>query len=330
MTLYISNFEVQSVLGMDEAIKVVEDGFKEFCLGRVQMPQRVALNIFKVEGWVGVMPVYIEKTDVLTVKIVSAYPKNINLGFPTIVGLLVYLDSKTGFPLAIIEAEHLTAVRTGAASGVATKYLAKKTIENVGIFGSGSQAKTQLEALCRVREIRLVKVYSPNSQHRNSFAKEMSKNLGLEVVPVENPKFAVKNSDIVVTATNSKKPVLNGRWLEEGVHLNAIGAHTPTTRELDDLTIKKSKIVVDSKESALKEAGDLVIPLNKKVISRRKIYAELGEIVLGRKKGRVSENEITLFKSVGLAFQDAVVAQIVYEKAKKLGLGVEIKPKAYP
>lgn len=325
MVIYISNSEVQSVLDMDEAIKVVENGFKEFFLGRVQMPQRATLNMFKMDGWVGIMPVYMEKTDVLTVKMVSAYPKNFRLGFPTIMGLLIYIDSKTGSPLAIMEAEHLTAVRTGATSGVATKYLAKKTVENVGILGSGKQAKTQLEALCKVREVKLVKVYSPNPQHRNSFAKMASRNLGLEAFPVENPKFAVKNSDIVVTATNSKKPVLSGRWLKKGVHLNAVGAHTPTTRELDNLTIKKSKIVVDSKEATLREAGDLIIPLNKKIISKKKIYAELGEIVLRKKRGRVSEDEITLFKSVGLAFQDAVVAKIVYEKIKKLGLGTEIK-----
>ena len=324
MFLYISDFEVKSVLGMDEALKAVEEGFREYCLGRVLMPQRVVLEIVGLNGWVGVMPVYMEKDNVLAVKVVSAYPNNVKLGFPAIAGLLVYLDAKTGLPLAVMEAEHLTAVRTGAASGVATKYLALESVKEVGVFGSGRQAKTQIEAVCRVRKVEKVKVYSPNPEHRRVFAEEMGKSLGLEVFPVENPRLTVKNSDILITATNSKKPVLDGRWLEEGVHINSIGAHTPTTRELDNFTVKKAKIVVDSREAALKEAGDLVIPISKKVISKRKIYAELGEIVLGRKKGRVSEDEITLFKSVGLAFQDAVVAKIVYEKAKKHGLGVEV------
>jgi len=325
LVLLLTDLDVKSVLTMDDALKVVEEGFKEYGLGRILMPVRVSLNIDKVGGWVGVMPVYMWKMEILTTKIVSSYPKNVDLGLPNIMGVLVYLNPKTGEPLALIDANFLTAIRTGAASGVATKYLARKDANIVGLLGSGNQAKTQLEAVYKTRNIEFVKVYSPNLNHRKKFVEEMGEKLGLKIVSVENPKDTVKDSDIVITATNSKKPVLDGRWLKNGVHINSIGAHTPNTRELDNLTLKKSKIIVDSKNAALKETGDLVIPIRKKIISQKSIYAELGEIVLGRKKGRKFPEEITLFKSVGLAFEDAVVAKIVYEKAVKLGIGKEVK-----
>jgi len=325
MVLLLSNLDVYSVVSMVEVLEAVEEGFREYSLGRVRMPVRVSLNIPRNEGWVGVMPVYMEEQEILTTKIVTSYPKNIKHGLPNITGVLVYNDSSTGVPLAFISVEHLTALRTGAASGVATKYLAKNEVETLGMIGSGKQAKTQLEAISQVRDLKLVKVYSPNPQHRKTFAEEMGEKLGIDIIPVESSRLAVENSDVVVTATTSKTPVFDGKWLREGVHINSIGAHTPDSRELDNKTIKKSKIVVDSKDAALRETGDLIIPMKEGIISKDSIYAELGEIVLGRKKGRTSDREITLFKSVGLAFQDAVVAKLVYEKAKKLNLGREIR-----
>ncbi|MEX0804975.1 MAG: ornithine cyclodeaminase family protein, partial [Candidatus Binatia bacterium] len=213
---------------------------------------------------------------------------------------------------------------TGAASGVATKYLARRNSSRVGLLGSGIQAQTQLQAMCAVRPIKLAKVFSPTSDHRASFAKRMAAKLGIEVIPVTKPEEAVRESDIVIAASAAKTPIMSGNWLMPGTHVNGIGSHTPDARELDENTIKRSKIVVDSMEAALREAGDLLIPIANGIVNQEHIFGELGELVLGKKAGRINEDEITLFKSQGLAIEDISTAKLVYQKAKAAGKGMEL------
>ncbi len=308
---------------MGEAIKAVEKGFAEYSLGRVEMPPRLVLS--PVNGWMGIMPAYMRDEHILATKIVTVFPENARFTIPCIIGVLIYTDPSNGLPLAVMDATHLTALRTGAASGVATKYLAAEEVETLTIIGCGAQAETQLEAITAVRNIKKINVFDINSQLSEKFAKDMNAKLGLNICSVANTEKAVEDAGILVTVTTSETPVVRGIWLKEGCHINAIGAHTPNTREFDDDAIKKCKIIVDSKISTLKETGDLVIPLKNGIISESSIVAELGEIILGKKKGRTSSNEITIFKSVGLAVQDATVAKIIYEKAKKLGIGKEIE-----
>lgn len=310
---------------MKDSIEAVENGFRQLGLGKVTMPQRLSIPVDRHHGLILVMPAYMDnEIDAFATKIVTVYPENpIKNNLPTILAMIILLDTKTGAPTSIMDGAFITAMRTGAASGVATKYLARKNSKIVGIIGTGVQAQTQVMAVCEVRDINRVKAYSPNAEHRKRFCYEMSKKLGVDFLCCDKPKDVVCNSDIVITATSAKEPVFKGDWLELGTHINGVGSHTPTTRELDDDAIKRSKVVVDLREAALKEAGDLIIPISKGVLHEDHIYANLGEIVLGQKLGRVNDDEITLFKSVGLAIQDVATANKVYNLAKEKKVGKE-------
>lgn len=322
MVLLLSRKDVESILSMRETIEAVEKAFREHGLGTVSMPLRPVIRVDKQKGMVAFMPAYIEGMGSLGIKVVSVYadnPSKYNL--PTIQGIVVLNDPKTGTVVAIMDGAFLTAMRTGAASGVATKYLANKNAKIVGVIGTGVQGRTQVAGVCEVRAIEKVKAYDVIPDRCSMFCKQVSADLNVDVVPVSSPELAVKDSDIVITASTSKTPVLNGDWLDEGTHVNAIGSHTPDSRELDATAIKRAKVVVDSRDAALKEAGDLMIPISQGIISPDHIYAELGEIITGRKIGRESEGDITLFKSQGLAIQDVSAASKVYEIAAKKGLG---------
>ncbi|MEJ5199473.1 MAG: ornithine cyclodeaminase family protein [Anaerolineae bacterium] len=235
----------------------------------------------------------------------------------------VRVDPRTGRLLAIMDGAFLTAMRTGAASGVATKYLARADARVVGIFGAGIQARTQLMAMAAVRPIVEARVYDPLADHAAAFSREMSEALGIRVQPVAEPRAAVEGCDIIVAASTSKTPVFDGAWLAPGTHINGVGSHSPDARELDAQTIRQSKVVVDLRDAALAEAGDLIMPINAGEITADHIYADLGEIVTG-KPGRTDPGEITLFKSVGLAIQDVSTAVRVYELARQKGIGQEI------
>jgi len=322
MVLFISRKDVESILSMRETIEAVEKAFREHGLGTVSMPLRPVIRVDRQKGMVAFMPAYLEGMESLGIKVVSVYadnPSKYNL--PTIQGIVLLNDPKTGTVVAIMDGAFLTAMRTGAASGVATKYLASKNAKVVGVIGTGVQGRTQVAGVCEVRAIEKVKAYDVIPDRCSTFCKQVSADLKVDAVPVSSPELAVKDSDIVVTASTSKTPVLNGDWLDKGTHVNAIGSHTPDSRELDATAIKRAKVVVDSRDAALKEAGDLMIPISQGIISPDHIYAELGEIITGRKIGRESEDDITLFKSQGLAIQDVSAASKVYEIAVKKGLG---------
>jgi alanine dehydrogenase len=322
MVLFLSRKDVESVLTMKEAIEAVENGFREHGLGTVNMPLRSVIRVDRHKGSVLFMPASIEGMGALGVKVVSVYsdnPSKYNL--PTTQGVVLLTDPENGAVLAIMDGTFLTAMRTGAASGVATKYLAKTDAKTVGLIGTGVQGRTQILGISEVREIEKVKAYDILPDRCSSFCKEISKELEVDAVPVSTPELAVKGSDIVATSSTSKIPVLNGDWLDEGVHVNAIGSHTPDARELDATAIKRAKVIVDSRDAALKEAGDIMIPISQGIISSEHIYAELGEIITGKKKGRESLSEIIIFKSQGLAIQDVSTASRVYELATKRAVG---------
>jgi len=325
MVLFLSRKDVESVLTMDDAIAAVERAFKEHGSGTVNMPLRTVIRVEKNNGSVNFMPAYIETMGAIGIKVVSAYPDNPErYQLPTILGVVLLTDARNGDLLAIMDGAFLTAVRTGAASGVATKYSARKDAGEVGIIGTGVQGRTQIIAVSKVRRIEKVKAYDVVGDRCKSFCKEISKELGVQATPVDSAEKAVRGSGIVVTSSTSKTPVLVGDWLEEGTHVNAIGSHTPDARELDAEAIKRAKVIVDSREAALKEAGDLIIPISQGLIKPDHIYAELGEIVTGKKAGRQSERDITIFKSQGLAIQDVSTASKVYEIALKKGVGTSL------
>jgi ornithine cyclodeaminase/alanine dehydrogenase len=261
----------------------------------------------------------------MTTKIVTVYQNNATRhGIPNVLAAVILNDVETGRIEAIMEGSQITAMRTGAVSGVATKYLARNDAYRLGIFGAGVQARRQLEAVREVREIRSVSVYDTRTEMTRDFVAEATAQADVKVSVAKTPDELVRDSDIIVTATTSATPVFNGRNIKPGTHINAIGAFTPSTREVDSETVATSKIVVDSLDAALAEAGDIIIPLKEGVIQRENVWAELGEIVTGKKAGRTSQEEKTLFKSVGLGIQDAAVASVAFKKACSLGVGTRL------
>jgi ornithine cyclodeaminase/alanine dehydrogenase len=325
LALILNREEVASVLTMKDTIEAVEQAFRDLAEGKAEMPLRPTIRVVDPPGLINVMPAYLGTLGALGVKLVSSYPQNPGkFQMPTVQATILLSDHKSGRLLAVMEGGYITAVRTGAASGVATKYMARQNAASAGILGSGIQAETQLEAVCVVRPIKSARVFSPTPAHRESFAKRMSVKLGIDIKPAADAGEAVRGCDIVITASSAKTPILKGEWLRPGVHINGIGSHSTDTRELDELAVKRSKVVVDSMEAAMREAGDLLIPMADGVIGKDHIFAELGDLVLGKKFGRSSDAEITLFKSQGLAVEDISTAKLVYEKAVAQGIGTEL------
>lgn len=327
MVLILSRREIEPILDMGEIISAIQKVFFQFHQGHTICPQRVIIKVDKHNGLMYYMPSYLSDTESLAIKIVSQYEDNLpRFSMPTIMASILVNDSQTGKPLALMEGAYITALRTGAASGVAAKYLARKDSAVAGVIGTGVQARTQIWAISEVlRKITEVKAYDLVPGRAEPFAKDMSTRHGLKVEAVETSEDCVEDSDVLVVATTSKTPVFDGHWLKKGAHVSSIGVSGREGRELDDTTIKNAKIVVDTKEGALTESGDLFIPISNGTISKDDIYAELHEIVGGKKPGRTSNDEITCWKAVGLAIEDAAVARLVYDKAKKEGIGKEIE-----
>jgi len=326
-TLLLTDEEVNSLLSMGEVIDAVERAFMEKSLGRAQMPSKVYLFYHKYSGDLRVMPSYLEKDDISAVKIVNSHFENrMKYNLPTVMAVVVLVDPRNGFPLAIMGGKAITDIRTGAAGGIAAKYLARKDSKIVGLIGAGAQARTQMAALLYVYgKLEEVRVWSPSAT-KEEFASEMQLKYGdlCRIVPVDTVKEAVENADIVVTTTPSRKPLVMDDVVSLGMHFNCIGADAPGKEELDPAILKRAKIVVDDWEQAI-HSGEINVPISKGIISRENILGEIGEVIAGLKPGRESDEEITIFTSTGLAVQDAVTAQIAYEKALKKNVGRFIK-----
>ena len=326
-TLLLTHSDVRKVLSdMGRVIEVVETAFREKGLGKVQMPVKVYLNFSKYNGDLRAMPSYLESLDIAAVKIVNSHPDNKRLhGLPTVMAVLTLVDPRTGFPLAIMDGTLLTSMRTGAAGGVAAKYLANPKPRIVAMIGAGTQARTQLNALMTVfKTIETVKVYDISQAATRSYIDEMSKQYsGVDFIVAENPSEAVKSADIITTTTPSKSPIVSASAVEEGMHFNCIGADAPGKEELDPEILKRAKIVVDDFEQGI-HGGEVNVPISRGIIRREDIYGELGEIIAGLKAGRERENEITVFTSTGLAIQDAVTAKLVYDLAREQNIGMAL------
>jgi ornithine cyclodeaminase/alanine dehydrogenase-like protein (mu-crystallin family) len=310
--LLLTEDDVRKVLTMEMALEAVEDALRKLALDEAQNVPRARTQTDHV--MLHVMSGSVKTLGVAGYKAYTTSRKECHF----YVGLF---DGKTGAPLAFIQADYLGQVRTGAASGVATEYMARPEASEVGLFGSGKQARTQLLAVCKVRKIRRVQVYSPNEEHRLQFASEMSELCRTDVQPVPRAELAAEDKDIVITATTSREPVLNGHWIAEGTHLNVIGSNFLGKAEVDPVAVRRCEsIVVDSKDQARLEAGDFVRVLEEGSIHWADIH-ELGMVIVGRYTGRAKPQDVTMFKSLGIAVEDVAVAAAVYAKAKESGLG---------
>jgi len=306
---------------MAEAIAAVKAGYVQLSAGRAQVPLRTHLSVGEDDSTL-VMPFFApDEGGVLGLKIVSVFNSNPPRGLPLIHALVLVVEAASGAPQALIEGSSLTAIRTGAAGGAATDALARPEARVVALFGSGAQARRQLEAVCTVRPIDRVLVYSLRGAE--AFVAEMAGTgpIPSDVTIAATPRAALAEADIVCAATTSRTPVFDGRDLRPGTHVNGIGSFTPEMQEIDATTVRRARVVVDSRAAALVEAGDLIIPLRAGEIDLDHVSTELGEVLAGTKPGRTSAGQITFFKSVGVAVQDAMTAQLVVRHGAALGLG---------
>ncbi len=324
-TLLLTGKQVGKLLAMEDVLGAVEDAFKHKGLEKVQMPPKAYLFYEKYDGDLRTMPSYVEDRDVSAVKIVNVHPQNAkNYGMRTVMGLLVLIDPHTGAPLSIMDATHITDMRTGAASAIASKYLARPNPKILGIIGAGNQARTQMLAMITqygcFDEVRIFDLYPEKSkavarQFRRSYGDRIGK-----VRSVGSAKDAVSGCDIVVTATSSRSPIVMDEWVGEGTHINCIGADAPGKQELDSRILKRARVVIDDWEQA-SHSGEINVPLSKGELTKDDVNGEIGRIVAGLSSGRQSDAEITVFCSTGLAVQDSLTAKIVYDAASKANIG---------
>jgi len=315
--LLLSEQEVAKLLHMDEVLEVVELAFRESALGHVQMPPKTYLKYLQYGGDLRTMPAYLERLDVSAVKIVSVHPNNMREhGLPTVMGTIILIEPKTGKTLAIMGGRNITAMRTGASGGIAAKYLAKNNSKVAAFVGAGVQARAQLLALLLVfPSLNEVRVWDVRLDAAETFASEIKvSNPQVETLVAVDVELAIAESDIIVTTTPSKKPVVKNEWVSLGTHLNCIGADAPGKEEIDPAVLRRAKIVVDNWEQA-SHSGEINLPVSNGMLDKSSLWGELGEIVAGIKPGRMSKQEITVFDSTGLAIQDALTAELVYRKA---------------
>ncbi|NYT01615.1 MAG: alanine dehydrogenase [Methanosarcinales archaeon] len=319
--LWLSEKDVRSLLTMEEAMQAVEEAFREHGLGRAQMPPKSYL--YYPQGDLRTMPAYLEGRGSTGVKIVNVHPGNPEVGLPTVMALMVLNSSSTGAPLAAMGATYLTAMRTGAAGGVAARLLSRPGSRVAGFVGAGAQARTQLLALSRVLKLETVRVADVSMQRCRDFERECRPILDCEYVLTTDIQEACR-CDVLVTTTPSRTPLVRSEWIEDGTHINAIGADAKGKEELEAALLCRSRVVVDDMVQAV-HSGEVNVPISQGTYLQSQIHGQIGEVVAGKISGREDDREITIFDSTGLAIQDVATATVVYEKARKSGRGTALK-----
>ncbi len=322
--LVLNETEVAGLLPMREAVRVMETALAALARGEAVQPLRTIMAPSGGAGLMALMPASLPSPAALGLKAVTIFPNNAQRGIDTHQGTVVLLEADTGRLAALINGTTITTIRTAAVSAVATAHLANEQAVDLAILGSGVQARSHLEAMLCVRRIERVRVWSRTLDHARRFADEMSARHSLNIIAVERPELAVRDAQIMITVTASDTPVVRGEWIAPGAHLNVVGGCRPTVREVDTPAILRSKLIVDSLESALAEAGEILIPISEGACSPDHIHATLGEIINHTKPGRTSPDEITLFKSLGLGVEDIAAAHFVYTRAQMEGCGLSV------
>ena len=306
---------------MEECITVMENIFIQLEENQAFNPLRSAMLIPGENGLLSMMPGYINKQDIMGIKSVSVYPENANIGLESHQGSVTLFNALNGTPLAIMDAGQITAIRTAAVSGLATRILAKKNSKILAILGSGIQARTHIEAMTTILNLEEIRVWSKNKKNAKKLVEEQRKKYAIPFRPFDTVNEAIYNADIICTTTAAVEPILHGKYLMQGVHINAVGSSVRNTRELDGFAIKLSKLYVDKIESTINESGDFLMAKQEGTIDDNHIIGTLGEILTKQKKGRNNTNDITLFKSLGLAVEDIATSFFIYDKYVKSNKG---------
>ncbi len=320
-TLVVNQSEVPRLLPMKECIEVMARAFAALARGEATLPQRQIVWLPDRSGALGLMPAHLAGLGAVGVKAVTFFPRNEGTDIDSHQGAVLLFETGRGRLLAVVDATSVTAIRTAAVTGLATRLLARPDAGDLALVGSGVQARTHLEAMLLVRTIRRVRVASKTPERARAFAEREAKRHGIVVTPCATVREAVEGADIVCAATSSREPVVLGEWLSPGTHVNAVGSSVPAARELDTAAVARSRFFVDGREAALAEAGDFLLARAEGAVGDGHIAGELGEVLVGAVEGRRDPSEITAFKSVGLAVEDVAAAQHVYGKARGSGIG---------
>ena len=323
--LVLDNRHIHELLPMPECIELMADALASLARGEVYQPLRTIVRPPEARGLLGLMPAYrAGEQGAFGLKAICVFPENPAKGKDAHQGAVMLFSRETGELLALMNASEITAIRTAAVSAVATRLLAREDAQELAIVGAGVQARTHLEALAAVRDIRRARVAARNIEHAQKLVREMQTRIAFPIEAVGTNEEAVRGADVIVTATSSLEPVINKDWISPGAHVNAIGTHSPNSREVDSATMAAARIFVDRRESALNESGDYLLAAKEGLVTPESILGEIGELLIERKSGRTSATDITLFKSLGLAIEDVVSANHVYNKAQWQNAGTRI------
>ena len=320
--LVLNNRAIRELLPMTECIELMADALAALARGEVYQPLRTIIRPPEARGLLGLMPAYrAGEQGAFGLKAICVFPENPAKGKDAHQGAVMLFSRETGELLALMNASEITAIRTAAVSAVATRLLAREDAQQLAIIGAGVQARTHLTALAAVRTIKHARVAARNIEHAHQLVREMQPKFSFPIEAVETNEQAVRDADMIVTATSSLEPVISKDWISPGAHINAIGTHSPNSREIDGATMAAARIFTDRGESALNEAGDYLLAAKEGLVTPASILAEIGELLIGTKPGRTSRTEITLFKSLGLAIEDVACADYLYQKARSENAG---------
>jgi len=324
--LVLSEQDVQELLDIEELIQALEQAHVQFSTGKAVMPVRLVVPLPEIKGRITSMPAYLSEDKALGMKVVTYFQENPKKDLPAILATISLYSTETGKIVAIMDGSYITAIRTACVSAMATKVLANPETPVMGILGAGVQARAHIRALCQVRRISKVKIYSPSGKSAQKVRHELEHEVGVSIEPVVSAGAVVREAELLVTVTTAKEPILKVDWLKPGVHINAVGSHRPDQREIDGATMKRAKVFVDSREAIMAECGDVLLAIKEGAITGSQISTEIGDVLGGKKPGRAKTDEITLYKSVGIAIQDVATAHLVYQKAteKRVGVNVEL------
>ena len=322
----LSEKQVQGLIDVAELIAVLKQAHIQYSTGKAVMPVRLVVPLPQIQGRITSMPGFLNEDKALGMKVVTYFQNNPQHNLPAILATIMLFSAETGKMIAVMDGGYITAIRTACASALATQALANPETPTLGILGAGVQARAHIQALAQVRKFSKIKIYSPSATSAASIKNDVEKEAGVAIEVARSAEEVVRASDLLVTVTTAKEPIVKADWFKPGVHINAVGSHRPDLREIDGATLARAKVVVDSKEAILTECGDILLALKEQTITEAHIHGEIGEILAGAKPGRTSADEITLYKSVGIAIQDVATAQLVYRKAlaQNVGTNVEI------
>lgn len=315
---------VHALLPMTDLISAMESALAKFSSGEVLQPMRSVLMVGPTKAYFGLMPAYVPSPASLGAKIVTVFGENHTKQLPSHLATILLLDPDTGALIALMDGRYITEARTAAVSAVSARFLARASAGRLAIVGSGVQARSHLEALQHVRQIKDVRIWSPRPQSRQQFVDDMSPHVPVPIVATDTAEAAVRDADLIVLATSSKTPVVQSAWVGRGAHVMCVGACRPDQREMAPELVQRSRLYVDSKAAALVESGDVVMNIAEGFFDASHVRGEVGELVLGRVAGRKNDVDVTIFKSLGMAVEDVVAADLVFRRASETGAGTEL------